>query len=145
MVAHSSWGTKWISRCSDWCLGRSVAGLSSRRPHSVSTRFHVGLVLNKVTVWQVFLRVFLFSPVHIVTDAPSACCSYQKYKWAKPANFPNSDSLSEIAEHWIENTPTYLSSAVMRTSGRSLEDCIQSNVVAVIGEHWRGHNFHVVF
>jgi hypothetical protein len=38
-----------------------------------------------------------------------------------------------------------LSSTVIRTSGRSLGACIQSNAVAIIGEHRRGHYFHVVF
>jgi hypothetical protein len=87
----------------------------------------------------------VFSCTYNITDAPSACCSYQKYKWAKPADIPNSNALSEIAERWIENTPTFLSCTVIRTSGRTLGTCIQSNVVAVIGEHWRGHYFHVVF
>jgi hypothetical protein len=75
--------------------------------------------------------ISIFSGTYF-TDAPSACCSYQKYKWAKPANIPNSDALSETAERWIENTPTYLSSAVIRTNGRSLGDCMQSNVVTII-------------
>jgi hypothetical protein len=84
----------------------------------------------------------VFSCTYHFTDAPSACCSYQKYtyKWAKSANIPNSNAFSEIAEHWIENTPTFLSSTVIRTSGRNL-----GAAVAVIGEHWRGHYFRVVF
>jgi hypothetical protein len=47
--------------------------------------------------------ISVFSCTYHFTDAPSACCSCQKYKWAKSANIPNSNALSEIAEHWIEN------------------------------------------
>jgi hypothetical protein len=36
-------------------------------------------------------------------SASSTYCSYQKDKRAKPGNFPNSRSLSDIGEHWTEN------------------------------------------
>jgi len=62
----------------------------------------------------------------------------QACEYSKQQSFRN-------AEHWIENTPAFLSPAVIRTSGRSVGACIQSNAVAVIGERWRGHCFHFVF
>jgi hypothetical protein len=41
-----------------------VAGLSPRRPVFAPGSVHVGLVVDKVALGQVFLRVFQFSPVN---------------------------------------------------------------------------------
>jgi hypothetical protein len=43
-------------------LRRLVAGLSLRRPGSV----HVGFVVDKVALGQVFPRVLRFSPVNLI-------------------------------------------------------------------------------
>jgi len=126
-------------------LGQPVAGQSSRRPHSDSTRFHVGLVLNKVTMWQGFLRVFLFSPAHIVSQMLHLHVAVTRSINGPSLRIFQTTLFQKMTEHWIENTPAFMSPTVIRTSGRSLAACIQSNAVAVIGEHRRGHCFHVVF
>jgi hypothetical protein len=41
-------------------LGRLVAGLSTRGPEFVPRSFHVGFLVDKVTLGQVFLRVHRF-------------------------------------------------------------------------------------
>jgi hypothetical protein len=48
------------------CLRRLVAGLSQRSPGFAFGSIHVGFVLDKVTLGQVFLRVLRFSPVNII-------------------------------------------------------------------------------
>jgi hypothetical protein len=47
-------------------LKRLVAGLSPRRPVFASGSIHVGFVVDKVALGQVFLRVLRFSPVNII-------------------------------------------------------------------------------
>jgi branched-subunit amino acid transport protein len=42
-----------------------VAGLSPRRPGFAARSVHVGFVVDKVALGQVFLRVLRFSPVSI--------------------------------------------------------------------------------
>jgi hypothetical protein len=42
-----------------------VAGLSPRRPGFAPGSIHVGFVVDKVALGQVFLRVLRFSPVNI--------------------------------------------------------------------------------
>jgi len=100
------------------------------------------------TKWcdRVFYEYFCFL-LYILFNRCSICMLLllPEIKWAKPANIPNNNALSEIAEHWVENTSTFLSSTVVRTNGRSLGACIQSNAFVVIGEHCRGHYFQVVF
>jgi hypothetical protein len=43
-----------------------VAGLSPRRPGFAPRSIHVGFVMDKVALGQVFLRVLRFSPVNII-------------------------------------------------------------------------------
>jgi hypothetical protein len=43
-----------------------VAGLSSRRPGFASRSIHVGFVVHKVALGQVYLQVIWFSPVSII-------------------------------------------------------------------------------
>jgi hypothetical protein len=47
-------------------LRRLVAGLSLQRPVFARRPVHVGFVVDKVAMRQVFLRVFRFSPVNII-------------------------------------------------------------------------------
>jgi hypothetical protein len=47
-------------------LRRLVAGLSSRRPGFDPGSVHVGFVLDKVALEQVFTRVLRFSPVNFI-------------------------------------------------------------------------------
>jgi len=47
-------------------LRRLVAGLSPRRPGFAPGSVHVGFVVDKVALGQVFLRVLRFSPVSII-------------------------------------------------------------------------------
>jgi hypothetical protein len=52
------------------------------------------------TTDSVFLTLYHFtSAVHPIS---STSYSYQRDKWMKPGNFPNSCILLEIWEHWIE-------------------------------------------
>jgi hypothetical protein len=44
----------------------SVAGLSLRRPGFATGSIHVGFMVDKVALGQVFLRVLRFSPVDII-------------------------------------------------------------------------------
>jgi hypothetical protein len=53
------------SRAVPW-LRRLVAGLSPRSPVFAPRSVHVGFVVDKVALGQVFLRVLRFSPVSIV-------------------------------------------------------------------------------
>jgi hypothetical protein len=48
-----------------------VAGLSPRRPGFAPGSFHVGFVVDKVALGQVFLRVLWFSPVNIIPPSLS--------------------------------------------------------------------------
>jgi hypothetical protein len=50
-------------------LRRLVAGLSLRSPGFALGSIHVGFVVDKVTLGQVFLRVFRFFPVSIITPS----------------------------------------------------------------------------
>jgi hypothetical protein len=73
----------------------------------------VGFVVDKVAEGQVFLRVFLFTPVNIIhpmvhNSYASTRCYYQKDKRAKPVNFPKSNAVSEMGEHWIERYFVFL-------------------------------------
>jgi hypothetical protein len=43
-----------------------VAGLSPRRPESDPRSVHVGLVVDKVALGNVFIRVLQFSPVNFI-------------------------------------------------------------------------------
>ena len=85
---------------------RLVAALSPRRLGFDPGSVHVGFVVDKVAEGQVFLRVFLFTPaiIHpmVHNSYASSRCSYQKDKRAKPVNFPKSNAVSEMGEHWIE-------------------------------------------
>jgi hypothetical protein len=47
-------------------LRRLVAGISPRRPGFDSRSVHVGFVVDKVVLGQVFPRVLLFSPVNLI-------------------------------------------------------------------------------
>ena len=47
-------------------LGRLVADLSSRRPGFDPDSVHVGFVVNKVALGQVFPRVLRFSAVNVI-------------------------------------------------------------------------------
>jgi hypothetical protein len=47
-------------------LKRLVAGLSPRRPGITPRSVHVGCVVDKVALGQVFLRVFRLLPVNII-------------------------------------------------------------------------------
>ena len=47
-------------------LRRLVAGLPPRRPGFDPGSVHVGFVVNKVTLGQVFSRVLRFSPVNLI-------------------------------------------------------------------------------
>jgi hypothetical protein len=47
------------------CLKRLIAGLSPRRLGFAPGSIHVGFVVDKVALRQVFLRVLRFSPVNI--------------------------------------------------------------------------------
>jgi hypothetical protein len=47
-------------------LRQLVAGLSPRRPGLDPGSVHVGFVVDKVTLGQVFLRVLRFSPVSFI-------------------------------------------------------------------------------
>ena len=71
--------------------------LSPRRAGFDSGLVHVGFVVNKVTLWQVFLLVLRFSSVTIFLAVPhthsSTCCSYQKDKRAKSGNLTKSNAL----------------------------------------------------
>jgi len=56
--------TSTTARAVPW-LRRLVAGLSPRRPGFAPGSVHVGFVVDKVALGQVFLRVLRFSPVNI--------------------------------------------------------------------------------
>jgi hypothetical protein len=56
-----------------------VAGLSPRRPGFVPGSIHVGFVMDKVALGQVFLRVLLFSPVNIIPPSLSKIISSEEY------------------------------------------------------------------
>jgi hypothetical protein len=47
-------------------IKRIVAGLSSRRAGFAPGSIYVGFVVDKVVLWQVFLRVLRFSPTNII-------------------------------------------------------------------------------
>jgi hypothetical protein len=57
-------------------LRRLVAGLSLRRPGLAPGSIHVGFVVDKVAVGQVFLPVLRFSPVDIIPPSLSKLISY---------------------------------------------------------------------
>jgi hypothetical protein len=48
------------------CLRRLAAGLPPRRPGFDPGSVHVGFVVDKVALWQVFPRVLRFSPVNFI-------------------------------------------------------------------------------
>jgi hypothetical protein len=52
-----------------------VAGFSPRRPGFAPGSIHVGFVVDKVTLGQVFLRVLRFSPVNIIPPSLSKLIS----------------------------------------------------------------------
>jgi hypothetical protein len=52
-----------------------VAGLSPRRPGFAPGSIHVGFVVDKVGLGQVFLRVLLFFPVSIIPPSLSKLIS----------------------------------------------------------------------
>jgi hypothetical protein len=57
-------------------MGHAMAQVVSRRPLTAEPGFapgsiHVGLVVNKVALGQVFLRVLRFSPVNIIPPSLS--------------------------------------------------------------------------
>jgi hypothetical protein len=54
-----------LIRAVPW-LRRLFAGLSPRRPGFRPGSVHVGFVVDKVTLGQVFLRVLRFSPVNFI-------------------------------------------------------------------------------
>jgi hypothetical protein len=53
-----NWAVPWLRRL--------IAGLSPRRPGFDSGSVHVGFVVDKVALGQVFLRVLRFSPVSFI-------------------------------------------------------------------------------
>jgi hypothetical protein len=57
-----------VSKAVPW-LRWLVAGLSLRRPGLAPGSIHVGFVVGKVALGQVFLRVLRFSPVSIIPPA----------------------------------------------------------------------------
>jgi hypothetical protein len=84
-----TWYSKSNSRCPGWQSVRCsnliqwavpwlrwlVAGLSPRRTGFTSGSIHVGFVVDKVTLGQVFLRVLRLSPVSIVPPSLSKLIS----------------------------------------------------------------------
>jgi hypothetical protein len=56
--------TPFFGRAVPW-LRSLVAGLSPQRPGFAPWSIHVGFVVDKVALGQVFLRVLRFSPVNI--------------------------------------------------------------------------------
>jgi hypothetical protein len=52
-------------------LRRLVAGLSLRRPGFDPVSIHVGFVVDKVAVGQIFLLVLGFSPFNIISSSLS--------------------------------------------------------------------------
>jgi hypothetical protein len=54
-----------VSPAVPW-LQRLVAGLSPRRPGFAPGSIHVGFVVDKVALGQVFLRILRFSPSNII-------------------------------------------------------------------------------
>jgi len=62
----------------------------------------------------------------------TTCCSYQKDKWAKPGNLPESNALSELGEHWKENLVFQALKLVINASVcRVVAVCVMRETVSV--------------
>jgi hypothetical protein len=76
-IIETSFGFKVLSKC---FLGRSMAQVVSRRPFTAGPGFapgstHVGFVVDKVALGQVFLRVLRFSRQYIIPPSLSKLIS----------------------------------------------------------------------
>jgi hypothetical protein len=84
-------------------LRRLVAGHLPWRPGFGTRLFYVRFVMDKVAVGQVFIRIFLFSPVYtiptLIRTHRHLRCYYKKEKRVKARNLPQINALSEIGKH----------------------------------------------
>jgi hypothetical protein len=87
----------------------TVTGLSQSTPVSpvsiIPPMLHSHSFIYHRRCIMFFSQYSSFPCQYHPTNAPyssSTCCSYQKHKRAKFANFPKSNSLSEIGEHWLQ-------------------------------------------
>jgi len=85
-----------------------VVYLSPRSTGFDTRYFHVRLLVDKVALWQVLLRVLLFSACRYhSTNAPysssSTCCSYKTHKVAMSGNVTKPNDISEIVDSQMQN------------------------------------------
>jgi hypothetical protein len=83
-----------LSNAGFW-LRSLVAGLAPRRPRFAPGSIHVGFVVDKVALGQVFLRVLRFSPVGIIPPPLSKlissgeCVGIHAWVWPTPPSGEN--------------------------------------------------------
>jgi hypothetical protein len=95
-----------IYKAVSW-LRWSVTGLSARRPVFNTRPVLVRFVFDKLALRQGFLQVLAFSLsvsfLQCSYSYSSSCCSYEKDKRRRPGNLTESNAVSVVREHWIEN------------------------------------------
>lgn len=86
---------------------RPFAGLSTRRHGIDPSSVHVGSVVDKVSLEQVFLPVIRFSPVSITpptlhNNSHLYVAITRRTNGRRTGKLPKSSSLSEMGDPWIE-------------------------------------------
>jgi hypothetical protein len=102
-------------------LRQLVAGLSSRIPVIDPRSVHVGSVVEKMAMGQVFLRILRYYPVCIIlamlhTPLPSTLHTYQKDKTTKHRDLRKKNGFSYLGERYIEKCIYFLSFFKMLTA-----------------------------